>query len=55
MKKQFNSRHQFDNMADALKFVEAIKGAGFRQSEYAKDGGLIYTNANGYKLIICVK
>ncbi len=55
MKKQFNSRHQFDSLEDARKFVEAIKNAGFRQTEYVKDGGVIYANAGGYKLFICVK
>lgn len=53
--KKCNSKHQFGSLEDARKFVEAIRNVGFRQVDYDKDGGIIYANADGYKLHVCVK
>ena len=55
MKKKINSKHIFDNLSDALKFVNYIESAGFKRDEYTDDGGLVFVNADGYTLYVAVQ
>lgn len=55
MKKKINSRHIFDNLNDALKFVHAIETAGFSRDSDCDNGGVIFINADGYTLFVAVQ
>lgn len=50
---KYNSIHKFADIADARLFVEAIRNAGFIQVDYAKDGGIIYSNGR-HLAMVCV-
>lgn len=55
MKRKINSKHIFADIRDARKFAEAIKEAGFRCAGYSEDGGLLYSNADGYTMYVAVQ
>lgn len=50
---KYNSIHKFARIADARKFVEAIRNAGFKRVGYVKNGGVIYSNG-AHKMMVYV-
>lgn len=52
---KYNSKHLFNCLEDARQFVAAIQSAGFKYSECAKNGGVIYANETGYRLFVAVQ
>lgn len=52
---KYNSKHLFNCIEDARRFVAAIQSAGFKYSECAKNGGVIYTNETGCRLFVAVQ
>lgn len=52
---KYNSEHKFDDMQSALLFVRKLLDSGFSLSHYEKDGGAVYVNGRGYKLLVAVR
>lgn len=55
MKRKINSKHIFDDIRDARKFVEAILGVGFAYVGCSEKGGVLYSNADDHTMLVAVQ